>query len=54
MWADEDDPEHLIVVHHFPGVDVKLEFASNEDPLFPLNAYAVQEVIRVESSENND
>jgi len=47
VFTDENNPEDLIVIHHFQGVDVRLERASNTDPLFPLTAYAVQEVIRV-------
>jgi len=49
VYIDEADPEkHLIVIHHYQDVDVKLEFAESGDPLFPLNCYAVQEVIHVE------
>lgn len=48
VFTDEDDPEkHLIVIHHYQGVDVKLEFAESGDPLYPLKCYAVQEVTRV-------
>jgi len=47
VFTDDDNPEDLIVVHHYPGVDVRLERAENKDPLYPMTAYAVQEITLV-------
>jgi len=38
---------NLIVIYHYDGVDVRIEYAQNDDSVLPMECYAVQEVTRV-------